>query len=360
MGLRINTNIAAMNAHRQLSATDSRLSKSMEKLSSGYRINHAADDAAGMAIANRLRTDIRSLSVASRNVTEARSMVNIAEGAGLEVQGILERMKELATQAASDNAANDRDKIQAEYTALKNEIDRIVNDTEYQGSQLIDGSFGATAVFSDTTIVTADEITLNGAAAGTYTMAAAGTTASLTDGSITQIISFTAGESLNFSALGIEIETDGAEVVGDFNAETITVAGSGGTFQVGSSGVTGTDEDQISVSLGDLTAATLGVDALDMTSTANAQSALDTLDLAINSVADVLGDIGATVNRLDYAYSNLQSTIENESASQSVIRDVDMAAEMVDFTKNQILTQAGTAMLAQANMAPQQILSLFG
>ncbi|HOO46347.1 MAG TPA: hypothetical protein PLM29_08970, partial [Deltaproteobacteria bacterium] len=142
MALRINTNVAALNAHRQLSGTDGMLSKSMERLSSGYRINHASDDAAGLSIANRLRTNVRSLTVASRNVSEARAMINTAEGAANQVEGILERMKELATQSASDNAATDRSKLQSEFTSLLAEVDRIVNDTEYQGTALIKGTFG--------------------------------------------------------------------------------------------------------------------------------------------------------------------------------------------------------------------------
>ena len=172
MGLRINTNVAALNAWRNLSATDARMSSNMEKLSSGYRINRASDDAAGLAVANRLRATVKSLNVASRNVTEAKSLVNVAEGAANQVEGILERMKELATQSASDNAANDRDKIQAEFVALQNEITRIVEDTDYQGTQLLKGTFGnglsaASGEFTSENGAATTDIYINGAAAGT-------------------------------------------------------------------------------------------------------------------------------------------------------------------------------------------------
>ena len=274
MALRINTNIAAINTHRQLLGTESKLGLSMEKLSSGFRINRASDDAAGLAIANRLRTNVRSLTVASRNVTEAKSMLQIAEGSANQIENILERMKELATQAASENSGKDVDKLDAEFQALIDEIDRIVDDTEYQNTPLLDGSFS-------------------------------------------------------------------------------------GSFQVGSGGAAA---DQLAITIGQLdsTAEGLGLASSSVSSHANAVTALGTIDDAIDTLADVLGNIGASMNRLDYTYSNLQVQIENFSASESAIRDVDMASEMVNFTKNQILLQAGTAMLAQANMSTQSVLSLFG
>jgi len=272
MALRINTNVAAINAHRQLLGTENNLNKSMEKLSSGFRINRAADDAAGLAIANRLRVNVRSLTVASRNAVEGKSLLQVAEGSANQIEGILERMKELATQAASANAGTDLDKIDAEYQSLIDEIDRIVEDSEYQGTALLDGTFQ-------------------------------------------------------------------------------------GTFQVGSGDVAAAD--QMSISIGSLSSAGLGVTTA-LTSAANAVSAIGEIDDAIDDLAVVLGDIGASMNRLDFTYSNLQVQIENFSASESVIRDVDMASEMVTFTKNQILLQAGTAMLAQANMSSQGVLSLFG
>lgn len=373
MALRINTNIAALNAHRQLLGTEQKLGSSMEKLSSGYRINRASDDAAGLAVANRLRTNVRSLTVASRNVTEARAMVGIAEGAAGQVESILERMKELATQAASDNAANDRTKINAEFISLRNEITRIVGDTEYQGTTLLNGTFGSSL---DTTTSTADGvvgldasgIALNGAATGTFTIAATALGVITITGpeGISQEITTTSDgvHTLNFNALGISLTFNGSFDSSNqtINGKTIVVAGGTGTYQVGSSN--DSNEDEISVSLGNLQATALGSGAGSMISDvslatrAGASSALAIIDAAIDDVGVVLGDIGAAVNRMDYTYSNLQITIENFSASESVIRDVDMASEMVSFTKNQILLQAGTAMLAQANMSSQGVLSL--
>jgi flagellin len=274
MGLRIQNNIAALNAHRNLSISDSALSKSLERLSSGYRINRAADDAAGLAISQGMRADIASYNVASRNVSEANAMVQVAEGAYDQIGNMLVRLKELATQAASANAGNDRDKIDAEATALLNEIDRISNSTEYAGAGLLDGTLG------------------------------------------TQ------------------------------------------TFQVGSTADT---FSQIEVSFGTVSTAagSLNIAGLDLSTATGAQAALTSVDTAIDTLNGSRGDLGAIQNRLGYASANLSTTIENVQAAESVIRDVDMASEMTTFTKNQILLQAGTAMLAQANMAPQTLLSLF-
>ncbi|HOJ13049.1 MAG TPA: flagellin [Deltaproteobacteria bacterium] len=276
MALRINTNVAAINAHRQLLVTEAGMNKSMERLSSGYRINKAADDAAGLAIANRLRANVKSLTVASRNVTEGKALLQIAEGSANQIESILERMKELAVQASSANAGTDRDKLDAEFQSLIDEIDRIVDDTNYQGTKLLDGNFD-------------------------------------------------------------------------------------GTFQVGAmNAADSSGSSQINIAISGLDTTTLGISTAAVDSAAHADSAIGLIDDAINTLAGVLGDIGATMNRLDYTYSNLQVQIENFSAAESVIRDVDMASEMVTFTKSQILLQAGTAMLAQANMSSQVVLSLFG
>lgn len=272
MSLRINTNVSAIIAHNNLASTDSAMSSNIEKLSSGYRINSASDDAAGLAIANKLSANVRSLTVASQNVTEATSLLSIAEGSADEVEEILERMKELATQAASSNTGSEIDKLSSEYNNLVEEIDRIVSDTDYQGTTLLDGTFA-------------------------------------------------------------------------------------GTFQVGSGNTAGVDT--LSISINGLSSTSLGVAANDISTQTGAQTTLATIDTAIDTINGVLGNIGSSMNRLDYTYSNLQTAIENYSSSESVIRDVDMASEMTSYTKNQILLQAGTAMLAQANSSSQTILSLF-
>ena len=275
MSLRIQNNIAALNAHKNLTISDNGLSKSLERLSSGYRINRAADDAAGLAISQGMRADIASYKVASRNVSEANAMVQVAEGAYDQIGNMLVRLKELATQAASANAGNDRDKIDAEAQALLGEIDRISNATEYAGAKLLDGTLG-------------DQ-----------------------------------------------------------------------TFQVGSANNT---FSRIEVSFAEVSTTSLTINGLDLDTgdATGAQAALESVDTAINNLNISRGNLGAVQNRLGYAAANLSTTIENVQAAESVIRDVDMAAEMTTFTKNQILLQAGTAMLAQANMAPQVVLSLFG
>lgn len=258
MALRINTNVAALNAHRQLLGTETKLNSSMAKLSSGYRINNAGDDASGLVQANRMRADIRALNVASQNTVQGKSSLAIKEGTANQIESILERMKEISNKDAtgSSTATN------AEFLKLKDEINRI-------------------------------------AAAGS------------------------------------------------------TTASSTMTIQVGSDAETWSS---VAVTVGAMDCTALGLTAV----TTAGSVALTAVTTAIDTIGGVLGDIGAGMNRLEYTYSNLQVQIENYSASESAIRDVDMASEMVNFTKSQILLQAGTAMLAQANMSSQGVLSLFG
>lgn len=278
MGLRINNNITAYTAHRNLAATDSQLTKSIGKLSSGLRINNAKDDVAGLQIANQFRAQVRGLRMAQQNASQATSMLQQAEGAMNQIEGILERLKELAVSAASDNTDSaGKTALNAEATQLLNEINRIALDTKYNTGELIDGK-----------------------------------------------------------------------------ASTMT-------FQIGSEN---SASAQIKVDLGSINFTTgsgaLGVGGINLTETGVAQTAIQTITDAIEKAGEGLGTIGAAQSRLEYASSNLAISIENISASESTIRDADMAYEMVTFTKNQIMVQAGTAMLAQANMAPQNILSLFG
>jgi flagellin len=275
MALRINTNIAALNAHRQLADTDARLSVSMERLSSGYRINKAKDDVAGLSIANKFRLEVRGLRMAQQNVSQGTAMLQVAEGGTNQIEAIIERLKELATTAASDNSdSNSRARLNAEASSLLSEVDRIANDTKYGSSALLSAG-----------------------------------------------ISF--------------------------------------TFQVGS-GNTST-QDQVSVTTsGGLLSNDLGLNGLSLSTLASAQAALTSIDSSLTSLSVIHGEIGAAQSRLEFASANLAISIENLAASESTIREVDMAYEMVNFTKNQILLQAGTAMLAQANMAPQGILALLG
>jgi flagellin len=279
MGLRINTNATALNAHKNLTISDNKLTESIGKLSSGLRINKAKDDVAGLQIANKFRSEVRGLRMAQQNASQATSMLQVAEGAANQVESILERMKELATTAASDNTdAAGRAALDAEAQKLISEIDRIATDTKYSGTSLIDGQGGSL------------------------------------------------------------------------------------TFQIGSAN---TANDQIAVDMSTVNYATTNLNIendtdVDLTDKSNAQSAITAIDAAVSAAGSALGTIGAAQSRLSFASANLATSIENLAASESTIRDVDMAYEMTNFTKTQIMLQAGTAMLAQANMAPQQVLSLFG
>jgi flagellin len=275
MALRINTNIAALNAHRQLSNTDNQLRVSMERLSSGYRINKSMDDVAGLAIANKFRMEVRALRAAQQNVTQGQSLLQVAEGGTTKIENIVERLKELAISAASDNTDNDgRTRLNAEAGALLAEIDQIANDTKYSGVPLLNAAINM-------------------------------------------------------------------------------------TFQVGSGATAAEDRINVTTTAGLLSNA-LGLSSLSLTSVSGAQSALTSIDSALVSVNLVTGEIGAAASRIEFSAGNLQIAIENVDASHSAIRDVDMAFEMTTLTKNQILLQAGTAMLAQANMLPQSVLSLLG
>ena len=283
MGLTVNNNIAAMNAYRNLSVTDGQMSKSLEKLSSGYRINRAADDAAGLAISEGLRSQIGGLKVAVRNAQDGISVVQTAEGALNESQAILQRMRDLAVQAANGGSQDSTAQAAAdtEFQQLNKELDRISGTTTFNGNGLLNGSFnGAFQIDSGT---------------GT--------------GSVIQV---------DITSTGV------------LSGTTITGLDSTG----------------------------LGTGSADLTSTGNAVSAIGTLDTALKDVSTVRAKLGAYQNRFEHTINNLNVAVENLSASESRIRDTDMAQEMVQFTRNQILTQAGTAMLAQANSAPQSVLQL--
>lgn len=371
MGLRIQHNIAAMNAHRQLGISDANLTKSLERLSSGYRINRAADDAAGLSISQGFRADIASYKVASRNVSEANSLAQVAEGGMDQIGNMLTRLKELATQAASANAGSNLDKINAEGNKLIDEIDRIANVTEYAGTKLLNGTFGVTLSAGGSIGAAsgfAGASNLQSDATYNVVTATSGSdfditiSATLASGHVSQTIyaetAVDTGETrdIEFAALGLTVTVN--EHFGDATDGVIQAnAGTASNFQVGAAD---TANDRVGILIGGVKAADLSLVADQLDSASKAQTFLTTVDSAIDTLNTERGNIGATQNRLGYASANLATTIENVQAAESVIRDVDMAAEMTDFTKNQILLQSGTAMLAQANMAPQQVLSLFG
>ncbi len=270
--MRINTNLSALNAHRQLSINTNMAAKSMEKLSSGLRINRAGDDAAGLAISEKMRGQIRGLRMASKNAQDAISLIQTAEGALNETHAILQRMRELAVQAATDtNVDADRQAIQDEIDALIEEIDRIKDTTEFNTMKLLNGS----------------------------------------------VTTF--------------------------------------TFHVGAN-----QGQSITLSISNMGSASLGVAAgsIIVTAQTSADVAISTINTAIETVSTERSKLGALQNRLEHTIKNLDTSAENLQAAESRIRDVDMAKEMMEFTKQSILTQAATAMLAQANIAPQSVLQL--
>lgn len=374
--MRIQTNIAALSAHRNLAATNHALQATTTRLSSGFRINRAGDDAAGLSIANTMRGDVRALQQASRNASQAGSLLQVADGATGTIASILDRMKELATQASSANVDdNARVKIQAEFVELQAEIGRITQSTKFQGANLLDGTFGlatdtANAAHTVDTLVDGggDErvtnINVSGAkASSTYTLAQpTASTVSLTDaaGNV-QVITIDPAETgksyLNFDQLGVSFTVDGAIAATDLAGLAIrTSASDSATFRVGI-GEAG-DGAKISLSLGNLTTAGLEIDTLTLDTAANADLALAGLDAAYSQLNDVVGQIGAAQNRLEFASDNVSNMIQNTMAAESVIRDADMAYEMMQFSKQNILAQAGTAMLAQANSLSQSVLQL--
>jgi flagellin len=360
---RINTNVSALVAGNNLNRVQNMVSQSMAKLSSGLRITRASDDAAGLGIANRLRADIRSLNQAGRNADQANSVFNIAEGGATTIQTMLERMKELASQSASDSVdAPGRARIDTEFQQLKAEIDRTVATMQFQGNTLLNGSFGATINSSSTALATTTgiyDVKLSGANTGAFTLSSGSSIVTLTAGSTSQTLGVTAAtkQTLNFSSLGITITTN--QTVGAATlAGNITVGAGSGTFLISSSGqYNGADSLSISGSQLDLRTSALGttgaVDTL-----ANAQTALTQVDAAIGVVNTALGFIGGQQSRLETAINNVKISVQNFSAAESTIRDLDMADEMTKFSKNQILVQAGTAMLAQANQEGQGVLQL--
>ena len=362
--MRINNNTAALNTYSRLSSAQSAQSKSLEKLSSGLRINRAGDDAAGLAISEKMRGQIKGLNQAVRNAQDGISLIQTAEGALNETHSILSRMRELAVQSANDTNTNtDRGEIDKEMKQLSSEIDRIAGTTEFNKKTLLNGSLGASVKqnTTDTTVLAVGgvaRVTSTGAAEDVYTItsgAAGKLTMTNSAGTKTQTIDNIAGaQTLNFTDFGVSIETNAAyaqdAAVGD-----VDVAGGSLKFQIGAN-----KDQNMTLAIGKMTSEGLGIDAIDVTNQAGANNAIDVIDAAIEDVSAERSKLGATQNRLDHTINNLTTTSENLTAAESRIRDVDMAKEMMEFTKNNILNQASTAMLAQANQMPQGVLQLLG
>ena len=369
MGFVIQNNISALTAKRSLDISSSAMNKSLQRLSSGFRINSASDDAAGLAISQGFAANIASANVAQRNISEANSLLQVADGAMSNVGDILTRMKELATQAASANAGTDISKVSAEYNTLVLEIDRIANSTKYAGVSLVNGNFtaGNTLNAGASTWDTAANvynINVTNAAAGAYTVTYSATdhTLIMSKGGVTDTVSIADGaQTVNFATFGLSFTTTVAATEAALGAamagvQTVAAGANSKNFQVG---YDNTADSQLGITINSITSATLGVAANDISTITGAFAKLSTIDNAISALSTARAGVGAYENRLGYATANLSATIQNFTAANSAIKDVDMASEMTNFTKNQILVQAGTAMLAQANMAPQQVLSLF-
>jgi len=408
--MRINNNVAAANASRNLGETQNRLSKNVEKLSTGYRINRAGDDASGLVISNSLRAQTSGLRQAIRNGQDGVSVLQTAEGALDQVNTMLNRMRDLAVQAANTgtNSLAARTAAQAEVVALREEVDRISSTTKFGSLSLLDGSFGVSTAKSSGFVSNANSIVVaaaNTQLAITFNTGSATTgivngtvTASLVAATYTSADAYAAevaravkvallgATTANVKALADSVKVTATAVTGGGAAMTLdigglatgqtfttaggattagaatgwtamttaNVTGQGGSFQVGANA-----GDVINLALTASNQTALGLTTISLTGSDAAISAtIAALDSAISTVSTQRGSIGALQNRFESMISNLQVTTENLAASESRIRDTDMAAEMVEFTKNQVLSQAGTAMLAQANQIPQGILSL--
>jgi len=391
MGLRINQNIAAQNAYRNLSVTDGQMQKSLEKLSSGYRINKAADDAAGLSISEGLRAQVGGLKVAVRNSQDAISVTQTAEGALNEVTSMLQRMRDLSVQASNASLDSDaKNAAQKEFEQLGAEIDRIGTTTAFGKSKLLDGSFGNTNSMTGTAVQPApsaasfDITAINGTTLTTpITVTASGATSAkdLADKLNTSMAAQlkTAGYDPNSLKIGASVASDGSGATFSLSgsssftlannatggnllndaASTVATSASSGDFQVGANA-----GEKLGVTISKVDTTTLGLNNLDLRTAASgatpsgASKAIDALDAAIKTVSDQRATLGAYQNRFEHTINNLNVSVENLSASESRIRDTDMAQEMVGYTRNQILTQAGTSMLSQANQASQNVLSL--
>lgn len=385
--MRINHNISALNAWRQINNINYSMSKTLERLSSGLRINRAGDDAAGLAISEKMRGQIKGLNMAIKNAQDAISLIQTAEGALTEVHSILQRMRELAVQAASDtNTDVDREQIQKEIDQLREEIDRIARTTEFNTKKLLDGKLESFRSVVDAKVVTGGNINLqisgvsSAAVEGTYVVEVGQLNGSETSQLDVKITLFTAGgltSSITTIAAGVitignitftwdttilDISDFGGalplgEVVDSAVArvEAIYTAATQLIFQIGAN-----EGHNMIAGIDNMSAGALGLTtkSLVVTSQNAAERAIMVVDAAIHRVSTARAALGAIQNRLEHTVANLGVAAENLTAAESRIRDADMAKEMMEFTKQQILLQSSMAMLAQANVLPQNVLQL--
>lgn len=383
----INHNMSAINTYRQLTTNNSNNSKSLEKLSSGLRINRAGDDAAGLAISEKMRGQIRGLDQAQRNAQDSISMIQTAEGALNETHSILQRMRELAVQAANDtNSTSDRDEIQKEINQLTDEIDRIANTTEFNTKKLIDGSKEGLVEAEKAKVTlelnTRASITIsnNAAAQGITKGGTIVITRTLVSGAFSHtdhvrvdsayssaIATVSSATSITFQ--GVTLTIDKGSLASLAVGESITISvkaaveaqtklGDSFSMQIGAN-----SGQSILVGINSMKAEDIGVrdsegNALNVGDYFKSTAAVSTINNAIERVSAERSKLGAIQNRLEHTINNLGTSSENLTAAESRIRDVDMAKEMMNFQKNNILSQAAQAMLAQANQMPQGVLQL--
>lgn len=416
--MRIQHNIAAMNSHRQLGVNNGMVAKNLEKLSSGFRINRAGDDAAGLAISEKMRSQIKGLETAQKNAADGISLIQTAEGALTEVHSMLNRMVELATQASNGTYSDkDREKLQAEVSSLREEIDRIGDGTNFNGIDLLNGKLGAGSgvvanwtkshtkmkfAAAGITITKVGGVNLAGAGANAKISAKAltgtgnagkvsvtyvdkdgnGTTKVINlndlvkkaDGSAWTPAAKRENGVLDLTSVGlgvIEFTSGTTSAATGANLATGLVAaigGSGAAVAAGTSAASGSlslqvgdtnkSFQKVKVSIASMKAGALGLSPINIGTEKGAGDAIQIINDAIGKVSGTRSDLGAVQNRLEHTINNLGVTTENLSAAEARIRDVDMADEMMKFTKNNILTQAAQAMLAQANQVPQGVLQL--
>jgi flagellin len=381
--MRVQHNIAAMNSYRNYGNNTKTINKNLEKLSSGYKINRAGDDAAGLAISEKMRAQITGLEVAQKNAKDGISLVQTAEGALTEVHSMLNRMFELAEQSANGTYDKDLDRqqLQKEVSALRTEINRIRDSSNFNGQKLLNGELDGSEVsgmssVTDASFAEGDDATTasNEAVQGisgvtitwdstneNYAVAVNGlantytATATFDPGDSSVDIDITNNNGDEFGTLTLqlgEFAEDGSTV----GTATITMGkGSSLQLQIGDSS---DSYNQLKVNIGDIQDKALGIDTIDISNVSGATGAMKQIKDAINTVSDIRGGLGAIQNRLEHTINNLSVMQENMQDAESTIRDTDVAAEMMKYTKNSILVQSAQAMLAQANQQPQGVLQL--
>ncbi len=380
----INTNVSSLNAQRNLTTSQSSLATSLQRLSSGLRINSAKDDAAGLAISERFTTQIRGINQAARNANDGISLVQTAESALGEVTSNLQRIRELAVQSRNaTNSQSDRDAMNLEAQQLMSEINRVASQTSFNGVKLLDGSFANQAfqvgANAGETISVASIVNANSTALGSYSRAsvtsvAATTFTAVTAGDLTidggngagaiSVGGIAASASATERAGAVRdavnsvSDQTGVYAVND-TATTVTLVSTSGTgITIAHAGATSTTATTGLTAATTAAATASGFASLDLSSVAGADTAMQSMDAALNAVNTARASLGAYQRRFESVVTSLAGASESMTASRSRIQDADFAAETANLTRAQILQQAGTAMLAQANSAPQNVLSL--